>query len=80
MGAGGSGRVNLSRSDLKSGVLDSNISSVHGGGLMPVKKHGHKHPEVEQRMKALERQMKRLERAMHDLQHKFKTHDHPHSH
>jgi len=47
---------------------------------MPVKPHSHKHPEVEQRVKALERQIKKLEKEVHGLRHKFKTHDHPHTH
>jgi polyhydroxyalkanoate synthesis regulator phasin len=29
---------------------------------MPVKQHSHKHPEVEQRVKALEQQIKKLEK------------------
>ena len=47
---------------------------------MAVKKHSHKHPEVEQRVKALEAKAKKLEKAVHDLQHKLKTHGHPHTH
>ena len=47
---------------------------------MAVKKTGHKHPEVEQRVKALEQKVKNLEKIIGDLQHKFETHDHPHTH
>lgn len=47
---------------------------------MPTKQHSHKHPEVEQRVKALEQQMKKLVKEVHDLQQKLKTHDHPHTH
>lgn len=47
---------------------------------MPAKQHGHKHPEVEQRVKALEAKAKKLEKAVRDLQQKLKTHDHPHTH
>ena len=47
---------------------------------MPVKQHSHKHPEVEQRVKALEAKTKKLEKAVSGLQHKLKTHDHPHTH
>ena len=47
---------------------------------MPVKQRSHKHPEVEQRMKALEQQMKKLEKEVRDLQHRLETHDHPHTH
>jgi len=47
---------------------------------MPVKQHSHKHPEVEQRVKALEQKIKKLEEDVRDLQHKLETHDHPHTH
>ena len=47
---------------------------------MASKPHAHKHPEVDQRVKALEQKTKKLEKALHDLQHKMKTHNHPHSH
>jgi chaperonin cofactor prefoldin len=47
---------------------------------MPVKQHSHKHPEVEQRVKTLEAKTKKLEKAVRDLQHKLKTHGHPHTH
>jgi len=44
------------------------------------KKRSHKHPEVEQRVKALERKVKKLQKGVHDLQRKLKTHAHPHTH
>lgn len=47
---------------------------------MPVKQHSHKHPEFEQRVKALEQQIKKVEKALRDVQQKLKTHDHPHTH
>jgi len=47
---------------------------------MPAKQHGHKHPEVEQRVKALEEKIKKLEKTALDLQNQLKTHDHPHDH
>jgi chaperonin cofactor prefoldin len=47
---------------------------------MPVKRHSHKHPEVEKRVKALEQQIKRLEKEMRSLRQKLATHDHPHTH
>jgi len=47
---------------------------------MPVKKHSHKHPEVEQRVKALEAKMKKTEKQLRDLQQRLKTHAHPHTH
>lgn len=47
---------------------------------MAVKQHSHKHPEVEQRVKALEQKVKKLEKTVNDLQHKLETHDHPHTH
>jgi len=47
---------------------------------MTAKQHSHKHPEVEQRMKTLEAKTKKLEKELRELQRKFKTHDHPHSH
>lgn len=47
---------------------------------MPVTQHRHKHPEVEQRVKALEAKTKKLEKEVRDLQHRLKTHDHPHTH
>jgi chaperonin cofactor prefoldin len=50
------------------------------GGDMPVKRHSHKHPEVEQRMKTLEQKTKKLEKELRGLQRKFKTHKHPHTH
>jgi hypothetical protein len=31
-------------------------------------------------VKALEAKTKKLEKELRDLQHKFKTHDHPHTH
>jgi polyhydroxyalkanoate synthesis regulator phasin len=40
----------------------------------------HKHPESDQRIRALEEQVKKLEQQLRDLEHKMKTHDHPHSH
>jgi len=48
--------------------------------FMPVKQHTHKHPEVDQRVKALEAKTKKLEKAVSELQSKLKTHDHPHTH
>ncbi len=47
---------------------------------MAVKPHSHKHPEVDHRVKALEAKTKKLEKAVRDLQHKLKTHGHPHTH
>ncbi|MGA7770677.1 MAG: hypothetical protein WCA27_31135 [Candidatus Sulfotelmatobacter sp.] len=47
---------------------------------MPVKQHSHKHPEVEQRVKAVEQKVKKLEKTVRDLQQQTKTHDHPHTH
>ncbi len=47
---------------------------------MPVKQHSHKHPEVEQRLKALEQQIKKLEKEVRSLQQNLATHDHPHTH
>ncbi|MGO8795224.1 MAG: hypothetical protein ACLQLC_10410 [Candidatus Sulfotelmatobacter sp.] len=47
---------------------------------MADQQHGHQHPEVEQRVKALEERVKKLEKELHDIQHKVETHDHPHSH
>ena len=47
---------------------------------MTDQQHSHKHPEVEQRVKALEEQVKKLEKEVRDLQHKLATHDHPHTH
>ena len=67
--------------DLKSGPLDASISFALGRGIsMPVKQHSHKHPEVEHLVRALEAKTKKLEKAVRDLQRKFKTHDHPHTH
>jgi len=67
--------------DLKSSPLDATISFALGRGIsMPVKPHSHKHPEVEHRVKALEAKTKKLEKAVRDLQHKLKTHGHPHTH
>jgi hypothetical protein len=67
--------------DLKSSLLDASISFALGRGIsMPVKQHSHKHPEVEHRVRALEAKTKKLEKAVRDLQHKLKTHDHPHTH
>lgn len=40
----------------------------------------HKHPESDQRIRALEEQVKKLEEQIRDLQQKMQTHDHPHSH
>lgn len=40
----------------------------------------HKHPDSDQRIKALEEQVKKLEQQLGELQHKVQTHDHPHSH
>ena len=47
---------------------------------MPVKQHSHKHPQVEHRVRTLEAKTKNLEKAVRDLQRKFKTHGHPHTH
>jgi len=47
---------------------------------MPAKQHSHKHPEVEQRVKAVEQKVKKLEETVRDLQQKLETHDHPHTH
>ncbi len=47
---------------------------------MPVKQHSHKHPEVEQRVKALEQKIKTLEETVRDFQNQIKTHVHPHTH
>jgi len=47
---------------------------------MPVKQRSHKHPEVDQRVKALEAKSKKLEKAVRELQQKLNTHDHPHTH
>lgn len=48
--------------------------------LMPVKPHGHKHPEVEHRVKALEAKTRKLDKQIRDLQRKLKSHNHPHTH
>jgi chaperonin cofactor prefoldin len=40
----------------------------------------HKHPESDQRIKAIEEQVKKLEQRLSDLENKVRTHDHPHSH
>jgi chaperonin cofactor prefoldin len=40
----------------------------------------HKHPDSDQRVKALEEQVKKLQQDVRDLQQKLQTHDHPHSH
>jgi len=40
----------------------------------------HKHPDTEQRIKALEDQLKKAQQDIRDLQQKLQTHDHPHSH
>ena len=47
---------------------------------MAEKQLAHKHPESDQRIKALEEQVKKLEQQVRELQHKMQTHDHPHSH
>ncbi|MFZ0864974.1 MAG: hypothetical protein ABR881_28230 [Candidatus Sulfotelmatobacter sp.] len=47
---------------------------------MPVKQRSLKHPEVEQRVKALEQQVKKLQKEMRNLQQQLATHDHPHTH
>jgi len=66
---------------LKSGLLDGSISfALRRGISMPIKQHSHKHSEVEHRVRALEAKTKKLEKAVRDLQHKLKTHDHPHTH
>jgi chaperonin cofactor prefoldin len=65
---------------LKSWLSNANISSADQGEFMPVKKENHKHPEVEQRVKAIEPKVKTLEKTVRDLQHQLKTHDHPHTH
>lgn len=56
------------------------MPSALAGGLVPVKQHSHKHPEVDHRVKALELKTKKLEKELRDLQRKLKTHDHPHTH
>ena len=61
-------------------LAGASISADVGGTYMPVKKHNHKHPEVEQRVKALEAKMKKLENQLRDLQQQIQTHDHPHTH
>ena len=47
---------------------------------MAAKPHRHKHPEVEQHVKALARRVDKLEKQLRDLQRRLKTHDHPHTH
>jgi chaperonin cofactor prefoldin len=47
---------------------------------MVQQKASHKHPDSEQRIKALEKQCKKLETDVRDLQKKLQTHDHPHDH
>jgi len=47
---------------------------------MPVKKHSHKHPEVEQRVRTVEAKMKKLEKQLRALQQQLKAHNHPHTH
>jgi len=40
----------------------------------------HHHPDYDQRIKALEEQIKKMQKELQDLQHKVRTHDHPHTH
>jgi peptidoglycan hydrolase CwlO-like protein len=47
---------------------------------MAEQKASHKHPDSDQRIKALEEQVKKLQNEVRGLQQKMETHNHPHSH
>lgn len=43
-------------------------------------KQAHHHPNYDKRIKTVQDQLKKLQRQVRELEKKFKTHDHPHTH
>jgi len=41
--------------------------------------HSHRHPDYDQRIRALQEQIKKMQKEIQDLRHKLETHDHPHT-
>ena len=53
-----------------------NLSEGHMTELL----HSHQHPDYNKRIQALENLVKKLEKQIDKIQHKLKTHRHPHTH
>jgi ribosome-associated translation inhibitor RaiA len=47
---------------------------------MATKVHSHQHPDYSKRITALEKLTKKLEKQLAGVQHKLRTHRHPHAH
>ena len=43
-------------------------------------RHSHQHPDYNKRIKTLEKLVAKLGKQVDDIQHKLKTHRHPHTH
>jgi len=50
------------------------------GGDMTETGRSHRHPDYNKRIKTLEKLVKKLEKQIDEVQHRLKTHGHPHTH